>query len=148
MRTILAKKEHIHPAATILHASHFETLHEAKTWLREKIKNKEFFVVVDGKEVLGLLLYERDYSHYANYISDIVVAKKHRRKGVAHALLEKYIAVSKKETPKKQRYALSSTTGTNKISIKMHLSFGFKELGRVEKLHYGKEEVFFGYRLY
>ena len=76
-----------------------------------------------------------------------MVAKKHRRKGIAKILLDKYIEVTKKEQPKKQKYALSSTDVTNIPSIKLHLNYGFEKLGRIKELHYGKDEIIFGYKL-
>ena len=62
-------------------------------------------------------------------------------------MLEKYVIISKKEQPLKQPYALSSTTANNTASITMHFSFGFVVLGTIKKLHYGKDELIFGYEL-
>ena len=145
MRVIRTQKKHIVKAAKVLHSAYFDTIAEAKKDLRESIKNS--FVVVEGDEVMGVCTYAPDYTHYAHYLTDIVVAKKHRRKGVANLLLQKFIEVSKKEQPRKQPYAYSSTDVTNKASIKMHLGFGFKKVGIIKKLHYGKDEIFFGYKL-
>ncbi|MBS3111727.1 GNAT family N-acetyltransferase [Candidatus Woesearchaeota archaeon] len=100
----------------------------AKNCLNKKIKRKNSLVVLDGNNVVGVLIYARDYSHYANYTEDLVVSKKHRRKGIAKALLKKYIEISRKETPKKQKYALSSTVVSNKASISLHKNIGFKEI--------------------
>ena len=147
MKAILAKKSDVKGSAEILVEAYFKSLKDAKEHITNHIKKKECIIVIQNKEVLGVLIYSKDYSHYANYIDDIAVAKKHRRKGVARLLLKKFIDVSKKEQPKKQRYALSSTDVTNKSSIKMHLNFGFKKAGILKRLHYGKDEIFFAYRL-
>jgi len=129
-----------------LFEAYYSSLASAKKELKINIKRKEVLVAVD-KEVMGILNYARDYSHYANYVEDIAVSKKHRRKGVSKALMKKFIQISKKETPKKQKYALSSTEVNNKASIKMHLKFGFKKIGTLKGLHYGTDEAFFAYKL-
>jgi len=146
MRIVTIKEDHKKAAANILNSGYISPK-EFGQFLNQRIKLKEGFVAVINQRVVGVLLYARDYSHYANYITDIIVGKDYRRKGVATKLLEKFIQVSRKEQPKKQEYALSSTHVDNKASIKMHLSFGFEELGRVKKLHYGKDEIIFGYKL-
>ena len=143
----LTQRKHVNAAAKILFEAYFSPLSNAKKHLNKKIKTKESFVALDGKTVAGVLIYARDYSHYANYAEDLAVSKKHRGKGFAGALLKKFIEVSRKETPKKQRFALSSTDASNKASINLHKKAGFKEIGRLKKLHYGKDEVFFAYKL-
>lgn len=148
MRIILTKEKHLGQAGKMLSEAYFNTLKEARNHLKKKIKSKLSYVAVDKNEVLGLIGYKRDYSHYANYLSDIVVAKQHRRKGIALKLFEKYIEISKKQQPKKQKYALSSTDVTNKVSIRLHKKFGFRELGRIKHLHFGKDEIIFGYKLF
>jgi ribosomal protein S18 acetylase RimI-like enzyme len=146
MRVEPCTPEHTETAAKILHDAFFDTHAEAQAWVEEAIETS--LICVEGEEVLGCLIYEKDYSHYANYIADIAVAKEHRRKGVALKLIEAFIERSKKEQPKKQPYALSSTDVTNEASIALHKKAGFIELGIVKKLHYGKDEVFFGYKLF
>ncbi|MEK6846970.1 MAG: GNAT family N-acetyltransferase [Nanoarchaeota archaeon] len=147
MKIILLNKNHIRSASKIMVESYWDSILKAKIELLKKIKSKEGYVCINNKEILGLFLYSRNYSHYANYLEDIIVSQNHRRKGVSYKLLEKYISVSKKETPKKQIFALSSTSYDNKPSIYMHLKFGFKEAGRIASLHYGKDEIFFVYNL-
>ena len=147
MNVIRTRPKHITSAARILFEAYYSSLAKAKKDLRTWTARKQSLVAVDGEKVVGVLMYTRDFSHYANYIEDIAVAKVHRRKGVAKKLLQKFIEVSRKETPKKQKYALSSTETSNKTSIKMHLNFGFREIGRMEGLHFGKDEIFFAYKL-
>ena len=147
MIIIQGKEKHLDKSSKILTEAYFNSFKEAKKHFKKKINSKEVYVAVDKDEVLGLFSYRRDYSHYANYLSNIVVAKKHRRKGIAKRLLNKYIEITKKEQSKKQKYALSSTDVTNIQSINLHINYGFKELGRIKGLHYGKDEIFFGYKL-
>lgn len=147
MKVIAGKNTDVKKILKIMIKTYFSSLKEAKEYIKNKIKNKECFTVYQNKELLGFLTYHRDYSHDANYVGSIVVSKKHRRKGISKLLLKKFIEISKKEQPKKQKYALSSTDATNINSIKMHLSIGFKEIGRIKKLHYGKDEIIFGYVL-
>ena len=81
------------------------------------------------------------------FIEDLAVSKEYRGQGFAKALLQKFIEISRKEQSKKQPYCLSSTDVTNKASIKLHLRVGFKKLGVIKELHYGKDEIIFGYKL-
>lgn len=143
----LQKNGHIVPTAKVLVEAYFNSFEEARNRLRFKVKTKECLVAFRDNDVVGVLVYHRDYSHYANYIEDIAVSKKHRRRGVARGLLKKFIEISKKETPRNQKYALSSTRVKNKASIGMHLKCGFKEIGRLKGLHYGEDEIFFAYLL-
>ena len=95
---------------------------------------------------MGFFTYLAQYSHHANYLADIAIAKNHRRKGYAKELLQKFIEISRKQRTG-NAIALSSTHVDNKASQKMHLSFDFKEIGRIKGLHYGKDEIFYGYDL-
>ncbi len=147
MKTAYPEKAQIKEAARILQETYFNSLAQAEAYLIDKSKTKECFVAIEKGKVMGVLAYSRDYPHYANYISDIAVHEDHRRKSVATELIRKFIKISRKEQPQKQKYALSSTDQTNKASIKMHLKLGFKKIGRIKGLHYGKDEIIFGYRL-
>jgi len=147
MNIIKTQKKHLHSAAKIMEEAYYDSITEAKKELARKIRSNESFVALEENNVVGVLIYAKSYSHYANYMEDIIVAKNWRRKGVAKKLIEKYVDVSKKQTPKKQKYALSSTDVSNKTSINMHVTCGFKEIGRMKKLHYGKDEIFFAYDL-
>lgn len=147
MKIINLNKMYLKNTAKIMVEDYWDSIEKAKNELLTKMISGECFIALEGNEVLGVFIYTRDYSHYANYLEDIVVAKKHQRKGVAFELLKKYILVSKKETPLKQKYALSSTNVSNISSVKMHLKFWFKKMGILKSLHYGKNELFFSYDL-
>jgi len=147
IKIALTQRKHIATAAKILFEAYYSSVNSARNHINKKINAKESFVALDDNEVAGVLIYARGYSHYANYAEDLAVSKKHRGKGIAKALLKKYIDISRNETPKKQMYALSSTDVSNKASIILHKKAGFKEIGKLKKLHYGKDEVFFAYKL-
>ncbi len=147
MEIILADKRYANQAANLLLKAFFGSFSQAKKEIEEKIKSRECYLAIKNNRIVGMFLYARNYSHYANYLEELLVQKKYRRKGIAMALLEKFVEISKKEQPKKQRYVLSSTNKNNKASINMHLKFGFKKSGIVHNLHYGNDEMFFVYKL-
>ena len=147
MEIVLARNNMLYEGAKLLSEEYFSSLANAAAYLKKKIARRECFLAVDKSKVVGLLVYSRDYSHDANYVEYLLVLGSHRREGIANNLLRKYIEVSRKEQPKKQKYALSSAVSSNAASIKMHKKFGFVELGRVKKLHYGSDEIIFGYKL-
>ena len=147
MRITIGTIKQVDQVATVLCEGYYSSLQKAKQYIKEKNKTKECFVAIDKNKVVGVMIYSRAYSHNANYLEEVIVVKKQRRKGIAKALIKKFVIISKKETPKKQKYTLSSTDITNKASIKMHKKCGFKEVGRIKRLHYGKDEIFFAYKL-
>lgn len=147
MRIIAARKRHVDTAAHILAEAYYDSFKEAKRRVIQKMKTKEIFVAIENGSVIGVMIYSRDYSHYANFIEDISVSIGHRRRGAALGLIRKFVEISRKETPKKQKYALSSTDARNKASISLHKKAGFMQIGRLRGLHYGKDEIFFAYEL-
>jgi|SRR3989344_5020952 len=147
MKIHIITKQQVHETARVLVEGGWHSLESAKKEIRLRMLKREVFVAVNNKKIVGLFIYFRNYSHEANALEYIVVSKNHKRNGVAKQMLLKYIQISRKETPKKQKYCLSSTHVTNKVSIKMHLSFGFEKIGILKGLHYGMDEIFFGYDL-
>ncbi|MFH1915783.1 MAG: GNAT family N-acetyltransferase [Nanoarchaeota archaeon] len=145
MRCIFGRKEHVAQAARLL--DWYDSVSVAKKRVIKKMGAREFLVVLMDGRVVGVLLYARDYSHDANYCEDLIVEESARRKGVGSLLLNKFIELCRAEQPKKQPYAFSSTDVTNVRSIALHEKVGFRNLGIVKKLHYGKDEIFFGYKL-
>src|SRR3989338_376332 len=131
---MLTQRKHVSDAARILFGAYYRSLRDAKARLRKRIQTRESFVAVDKGKVVGVLIYARDYSHYANYAEDLAVSKTHRGKGIATALLKKYLDASRKETPTRQTYALSSTDISNTASVSLHKKVGFKEIGRLKGL--------------
>jgi len=147
MKIIPIKKQYFSQAAKVLYQEFFDSKAKALKEIKETAKSNTCFIAVEKKEVLGVLTYTRHFSHWANYVEYLTVHKDHRRKAIARSLINRFVKVSKKETPKKQKYALSSTHKTNKASQKMHIKLGFKKLGTIKHLHYGKDEIFYGYKL-
>ena len=147
MKIAIADKKHIKEVAEILFKEWYDSLKEAKEEAIKRINNKECLIALENNKVVGILMYSRDYSHYANYCQDLFVVKEYRNKGIASLLLKKFIYISRKEQPRKQKYVLSSTDTKNIASIRLHKRVGFNKIGTVKYLHYGKDEVFFGYRL-
>ncbi|MFA4887347.1 MAG: GNAT family N-acetyltransferase [Candidatus Nanoarchaeia archaeon] len=147
MQVLLAKKGDRAGIVRLLLEDFFDSKKEAEKCFLENLKKKQVWVLEDKKVILGVFAYTRAYSHEANYLEYIAVDKKYRGNGLSKKLLERYIRVSKKEQSAKQRFVLSSTKCSNLVSIRMHLDFGFKQMGVLKKLHYGEDEIIFAYPL-
>lgn len=147
IQIVLAKESQVDEVAKIFTNEHFDSFEEVKEHYLKKIKTKEAYVALLNGEIVGAFGYRRVILTMEIIFPNIVVSDDHRRKGIATALMNKFIEVSKKEQSKKQKYALSSTSVTNEASINMHLKFGFKNLGTIKELHFGEDEIFFGYDL-
>jgi ribosomal protein S18 acetylase RimI-like enzyme len=126
--------------------SYFDTEKETKQHFKEHINKNDLFLLFINSELAGFFDYLSKYSHDANYLHNLCIAKKFRNKGHSKHLLNKYIEISKKQKTR-NTIALSSTTKINTASQKMHTSFGFKKIGTLKKLHYGKDEIFYAYDL-
>ena len=147
MRLRAAHYKEVVDISTLLRSRWFENDEEAQAYVTIKIRSKETIVAYDESSLVGVLIFTRNFTHEAHMAEYIVVAKEVRRGGVATSLLEEYIAICTLEQPKKQPYALSSTDVKNYASIELHKKVGFVELGRIKKLHYGRDEIFWGYKL-
>lgn len=139
--------KYIEDAAKILADEWYDSLDEAIDFITLKFNQDEFIIARDGSKVVGVLLFDKNYSPRANYCHELVVKKNHRKKGIGVSLLKKFIEVSKINTPSKQNLALSSTDVNNLASIKTHEKVGFENLGVIKNIHYGTDEIFFGYDL-
>jgi|TARA_B100002003_G_C13891895_1_gene434879 ribosomal protein S18 acetylase RimI-like enzyme len=131
---------------TFGNGDYFDSINEAKEHFNSKLSEKRLYLLFDDdNNLVGFFDYLFQYSHNANYLYNIAVSSKFRKKGYSNYLLSKYIEVSKNEKTNNP-FALSSTHTTNKISQKMHLGFGFKEIGILKGLHFGREdEIFYAY---
>src|SRR3989344_5414142 len=147
MKIIMANKKHRRQAQKLLDLTNAEASRTGQDFFNNKITNKVCLVALEKDKVIGTLVYIRDWSHFANFVSDIAVFKQHRRKGIARLLFQKFVQMSKREQPKNQAYAFSSTVISNKISQKMHRNLGFKFAGIFKNLHFGKDEVMFAFKL-
>ena len=125
---------------------YFDTEEEAREHFKDQLEKNTCFLLFVNSELAGFFDYIKKYSHDANYLSNISVNKEYRGKGYSRNLLEKYIEISKREKTH-NNIALSSTHKTNITSQRMHIRFGFKEIGVLEGLHYGEDEIFYAYKL-
>ncbi len=148
MKIVSLKRSHVDDAARVMAEAYNISYRLAKKEITSKERKEEWMVAIIDCKVAGFMGYFFDHSHYANFLEDIAVSKEHRHKGVATALLKKFVEISRKSQPKKQPYCLSSTKISNKASIRLHLGFGFRKLGTLKKLHYGQDEIFFGYKMW
>lgn len=146
MKIRKAKKEYLKEFSKAFNGSYFDSEKEAREHFKDKLKDKTLYLLFIDNKLVGFFDYIYQYSHNANYLYNLCVSKKYRGKGYSKILLSKYVEISKKEKTRNS-VALSSTHETNKISQKMHLSFGFKEIGKLKKLHYGEDEIFYAYDL-
>ncbi len=144
IKIILSKNEYQNEFVKLFGKSYFNSETKAKIHFKKNIENL-YLLFVDNK-LAGFFDYIYQYSHYANYLSNICIAKGFNGKGYSKHLLNKYIELSKEQRTK-NKIALSSTHKSNKISQNMHLKFGFKEIGILKALHYGEDEIFYAYDL-
>jgi ribosomal protein S18 acetylase RimI-like enzyme len=147
MKIRKATSRDVKRAGELLSKEFSEGLADTIKDLRSRLGFGEVHVAVEDGKVIGVISHIKSWSHFSNYLEGIVVDKKYRGLKVGMKLLDYYIGICRKDQPKKQRYALSSTDVKNKASIKFHRKFGFKELGRIKGLHYGRDEIVFGFDL-
>lgn len=125
---------------------YFDSEEKAKQHFKEYLNSERLFMLFINSQLAGFFNYYFQYSHFANYLEDICIAKKFKGKGYSKYLLSKFIEISEQQK-NKNNIALSSTHKTNIASQKMHKVFGFKEIGTLKRLHYGEDEIFYAYSL-
>ncbi|MCE7735354.1 MAG: GNAT family N-acetyltransferase [Candidatus Heimdallarchaeota archaeon] len=125
---------------------YFDSEEAGKQYFNQHSKSNRLFLMFENSKLVGFFYYLFQYSHHANYLADICVSKSSQGKGYSKHLLAKYVEISK-EQRKKNKITLSSTHLDNKASQKMHLKFGFEEIGILRGLHYGTDEIFYAYNL-
>lgn len=123
---------------------YFDSEKEASIYFRKH--KKRLILLKENNKICGFLTYLYQYSHYANIIEDICVINEHRGKNYSYKLLNKFIEISRAQKTKNS-IALSSTDESNVASQKMHEGFGFKKIGTLKGIHYGKDEFFYSYDL-
>jgi GNAT superfamily N-acetyltransferase len=108
--------------------------------VRAHVERRELLVgEVDG-QVGGFLAYRTDWFG-CTFVSLVVVAESHRRRGVARELF----AAVERRSPSARLF--SSTEETNTTSIQMHRALGFTPSGHVDNLPQGYRELLFYKRL-
>jgi len=131
---------------SLIKENYFKTKIEGIEEFNYYLKEGNIFILNLNNEFVGFFNYIKDYSHSANYLEEIYILKRFRRKGFGKLLLKKYIFVSKKDRTK-HNIALSSTTVNNIVSQKLHENFGFEKIGILKGLHYGTDEIFYSFDL-
>lgn len=100
-------------------------------YFKEKIKKKEILVAIDNNKLVGILGYAKFFWDKIDFIDEVIIDNKYRRKKIAIALIKRLEKESKK---RKARRIFSTTEIWNKISIKMHKRLGYKRCGYVDNM--------------
>ena len=107
---------------------------DLKAWDASFRAHKRIIAVKNG-EIVGFagIWYSVDDAH----ITNIVVRKSYRNKGIGSLLLEKLIELAKPKT------SLTLEVNTkNEIAQKLYLKYGFKNLGIRKKYYDGIEDAY------
>lgn len=116
-----------------------------KKYFQGKVKSKEGFVAIENNKIVGILGFTKRYFKDSDYLDEVIVDKKYRKKGIASALVKKLELNAKK---RKSRRIFSSTESKNKISLKFHKKLGYKKVGYVDHMwKENKKEIIFSKRL-
>ena len=105
--------------------------------LKSELQNvsSKYIVAKENGEIVGFagIWYSVDDAH----ITNIVVRKNYRNKGIGSCLLEKLIELAKAKT------SLTLEVNTkNEIAQKLYLKYGFKNLGIRKKYYDGIEDAY------
>ena len=105
--------------------------------LKSELQNvsSKYIVAKENGEIVGFagIWYSVDDAH----ITNIVVRKSYRNKGIGSLLLEKLIGLAKPKT------SLTLEVNTkNEIAQKLYLKYGFKNLGIRKKYYDGIEDAY------
>lgn len=105
--------------------------------LKSELQNvsSKYIVAKENGEIVGFagIWYSVDDAH----ITNIVVRKNYRNKGIGSLLLEKLIELAKPKT------SLTLEVNTkNEIAQKLYLKYGFKNLGIRKKYYDGIEDAY------
>ena len=105
--------------------------------LKSELQNvsSKYIVAKENGEIVGFagIWYSVDDAH----ITNIVVRKSYRNKGIGSLLLEKLIELAKPKT------SLTLEVNTkNEIAQKLYLKYGFKNLGLRKKYYDGIEDAY------
>ena len=105
--------------------------------LKSELQNvsSKYIVAKENGEIVGFagIWYSVDDAH----ITNIVVRKSYRNKGIGSLLLEKLIELAKTKT------SLTLEVNTkNEIAQKLYLKYGFKNLGITKKYYDGIEDAY------
>ena len=95
-------------------------------------ENSQYLVVIENEDILGFagiqfILDEAD-------ITNIVIKKSERNKGIGTELLNKIVEIAKKNGAKSLTLEVNEN---NKYAIKLYEKFDFEEIGRRKKYYNG-----------
>ncbi len=101
-----------------------------------KNKNSKYIVAKENEEILGfagIIILPDDVE-----ITNIVVKKEERKKGIGKSLLEKIIEISK-ET--KRNIISLEVNEKNLVAINLYKKFGFEKVGQRKKYYNGTDDA-------
>jgi len=113
------------------------TLEMRRQWIREKqAAGLPVLVAADDDEVVGFSSYGpfRAWPAYKYSVEhSVYVGAAMRRRGVGAALVQAIVAEA---TRAEMHRIVTGITGDNDASIRLHMRFGFKEVGRLSEVGY------------
>jgi RimJ/RimL family protein N-acetyltransferase len=122
-----------------------ESKRHLKAYYKNRMEQKQGFVAVEKKEIIGVLTYSKVFYAGFPFIDAVIVDKEHRKKGVATTLIKKFEDFWKK---KKARRVYSTVEPDNKASIKMNKALGWKKIGYWEHVwNENEKEIIFSKKL-
>ena len=132
MKIRFIKKEDVPKATNLYHSIWPEDeFSRIKKYFELQVKNKEIFVAVEKKEIIGILGFSKRFFEKSDFLEEIIVHEKYRKKGIGKKLMKKFEADAKK---RKTRRVFSSIEPKNKMSIKMHKKLGYKKSGHIKHI--------------
>lgn len=111
------------------------TLEARRGWLHER-RRRDFPVLVaaEGPSVLGFASYG-DFRPWEGYVHTVehslYVDRRHRGRGVGKALLQRLVAHASEAG---KHAMVAGIAGDNAVSLRLHLAFGFSEMGRLSEV--------------
>ena len=79
MNIQLIKKTQIYEGARVLIEGGWHSLEDAQREIKTRMKRKEVFVAIINKEIVGIFIYFKNYSHEANTLDYIAVSKEYQK---------------------------------------------------------------------
>jgi ribosomal-protein-alanine N-acetyltransferase len=99
-------------------------------YLKDRIKSGHLLVSTANSEITGYLIYGSLWSRHM-HLEDVYLKPKYRRLGLGAELMNRLIAIAKKNGARK---IVLEVDPKNKISCKYSIKHGFKKAGHVKRL--------------
>lgn len=106
--------------------------------IRERILEKRCLIVIVDNRVIAFLVWGSLWNKI--HLEDIFVDTNFRRRGLAMALVERAIAIAKKQG---YREVMSDCDTSNTVSVKFHKRLGFRQCGTIAKNWDDEDSVVF-----